>query len=122
MIIIQKHLEVLWQYCKDVPAVNNDEIVNFVVNNLTDSFNLKVKMTDQTGDDETKDIEVMVPLKYLSDFWRTLEMPLINWEINLTLTWSENCVIVFTAVANQNATFTISDTKLYVPVVRLILF
>ena len=112
----------MWQYCKDVPAVNNDEIVNFVVNNLTDSFNLKVKMTDQTGDDETKDIEVMVPLKYLSDFWRTLEMPLINWEINLTLTWSENCVIVFTAVANQNATFTISDTKLYVPVVRLILF
>ena len=61
----------------------------------------------------------MVPLKYLSNFWRTLEMPLINCEISLILTWSTNCVIVSTNVANQNATFEISDTKLYVPVVTL---
>ena len=46
-------------------------------------------------------------------------MPLINCEINLILTWSENCVIVSTNVANQNSTFSISDTKLYVPVVTL---
>ena len=113
-IIIQR------QYWKDTPAVNNnDEIVNFAVNNLTDSFNFKVKMTSQAGDDETKDVETMVPLKYLSNFWRTLEMPSINCEINLILTWSENCVIDSTDVANQNATFTISDPKLYVPVVTL---
>ena len=69
----------MWQYCKDIPAVNNNgEIVNFVVNNLTDSFNLKAKMTGQTGDGGTKYVEIMVPLKYLSNFWRTLEMPLIN--------------------------------------------
>ena len=46
-------------------------------------------------------------------------MPLINCEINLILTWSTNCVIVSTNVANQNATFEITDTKLYVPVVTL---
>ena len=47
----------------------------------------------------------MVPLKYLSNFLRTLEMPLINCEINLVLTWSTNCVIVSTAVPKQGATF-----------------
>ena len=46
-------------------------------------------------------------------------MPFINCEINLILTWSTNCVIVSTNVANQNATFEITDTKLYVPVVTL---
>ena len=57
----------------------------------------------------------MVPLKYLSNFWRKLEMLLINCEVNFILTWSENCVIVFTNFAKQNGTFTITDTKLYVP-------
>ena len=62
----------LWQYCKDIPAVdNNNAIVNFAENSLTDSFNFKVKMTGQTGDDGTKNVEIMVPLKYLSNFWRT---------------------------------------------------
>ena len=76
-------------------------------------------MTGQTGDDGTKNFEIMVPLKYLSNFWRTSEMPLINCEINFILTWSTNCVIVSTNVTNQNATFEITDTKLYVPVVTL---
>ena len=62
----------------------------------------------------------MVPLKYLSNFWRTLEMPLINCEVNLILTWSSTCVLVATGVLNQTATFTITDTKLYVPVVTLL--
>ena len=103
-----------------MPAVdNNNGIVNFVENNLIDSFNFKVKMIGQTGDDRTKNVEIMVPLKYLSNFWRTLEMPLIKCEINLILTWSTNCVIVPTNAANQNVTFQITDTKLYVPVVTL---
>ena len=102
----------LWQYCKDIPAVdNNNANVNFTDNNLTDSFNFKVKITSQTGNDGKKSVEIMVPLKYLSKFWRTLEMPLINCEVNLILTWSTN--------ANQNATFAITDTKLYVHVVTL---
>ena len=111
----------LWQYCKDIPAVdNNNVIVNVAENNLTDSFNFKAKMTGQTGDDGTKNVEIMVPLKYLSNLWRTLEMPLVNCEIDLTLIWSADCVIVSTNVANQNATFEITDTKLNVPVVTLI--
>ena len=61
----------------------------------------------------------MVPLKYLSNVCRTLEMPLISWEINLILNWSKNCVIVSTNNANQGATFAINETKLYVLVVPL---
>ena len=110
----------MWQYCKDIPTVDdNDAIVNFTDNNLTDSFNFKVKITGQTGNDGTKNVEITVPLKYLSNFWRTLETPLINCEVNLILTWSANCVIVSTNDANQNATFAITNTKLYVPVVTL---
>ena len=66
-----------------------------------------------------KNVEIMVPLKYLSSFCRTLEMPLINCEINLILKCTTNCAIVSTNVANQNATFEITDTKLNVPVVTL---
>ena len=61
----------------------------------------------------------MVPLKYLSNFWRTLEMSLINCEVELILTWSADCVIIYTNVANQVPTFTITETNLYVPVVTL---
>ena len=61
----------------------------------------------------------MIPLKYLSNFWRTLEMPLISCEIELILTWSRNCVITYTDVNDQNPTFTITGTNLYVPVVTL---
>ena len=57
-----------------------------------------------------------MPLKYLSNFWRTLEMPLISCEISLISTWSEDCVISSAAGA---AKFKITDTKLYVPVVTL---
>ena len=89
------------------------------MNNPTDSFKFKAKITGQTGNNGTKDVEIMVPLKYLSNFWRTLEMPLINCEVNLILTWSSTCVVIATGVRNQNATFEITDTKLYVPVVTL---
>ena len=110
----------LWQYCKDIPARDyNDEIAAFDVNNLTDSFKFKAKITGEIGNDGTKDVEIIVPLKYLSNFWRTLEMPLINCEVNLILTWSSTCVIASVIVANQAVTFTITDTKLYVPIVTL---
>ena len=97
---------ILWQYCKDIPARNaaTDEIIAFDENNLTDSFKFKAKITGQTRVDGTKDVEIIVPLKYLSNFWRTLEMSLINCEVNLILTFS---------------TFAITDTKLYVPVETL---
>ena len=110
----------LWQYCKDIPARDaNDEITEFRRNNTTDSFKFKAKVTGQTGDDGTKHVGIMVPLKYLSNFWKTLEMPLINCEVNLILTWSSTCVLIATSIPSQNATFAITDTKLYVPVATL---
>ena len=117
----------LWQYCKDIPAVNNaGDIVDFNGANATDSFNFKTKITGQTAADNNNgniagrvNVEIMVPLKYLSNFWKTLEMPLINCEVELILNWSANCVIIYTNVDNQVPTFTITETNLYVPVVTL---
>ena len=72
-----------------------------------------------------------MPLKHLSNFWKTLDIPLINCEVSLTLSWSANCVItslekrLVTAAQGDNpansifATFKITDCKLYVPVVTL---
>ena len=111
----------LWPYCKDIPAVNNaGNIVDFTATNTTDSFKFKTKITGETNNDgEINGIEIMVPLKYLSNFWRTLEMALINCEVELILTWSADCVIISTNVANQNPTFTITEKNLYVLVVTL---
>ena len=93
----------MWQYCKDIPARdNNNLITEFTAGNTTDSFNFKAKITVQIGNDGTKDVEIMVPLKYLSNFWRTLEIPLINCEVNLILTWSSTCVLIATNIPNQN--------------------
>ena len=61
----------------------------------------------------------MVPLKYLNNFWRILEMSLISCEVELIFTWSAGCAIIYTDVANENPTFTITETTLYVPVVTL---
>ena len=99
----------LWQYYKDEP---ND--------NLTDSesFKFNMKITGNTpNDDNTKDVEIIVPLKYLSNFLRTFEMPLISFEVNLILTWSSTGVITNSAGAG---TFAIRDRKLYVPVVTVL--
>ena len=97
-----------WQYYKDD---TNDNITQ------SESFKSKIKMTGKTpADGNTKDVEIIVPLKYLSNFWRTLEMPLINCEVNLILTWSKNCVI---SSAAGEIKFKIADTKLYIPVVTL---
>ena len=75
----------LWQNCRDDP---NDNIAQ------SESFKFKIKITGKTPVvGNTNDVEIAMPLKYLINFWRTLEMPLINYEINLILTWSEDCVI-----------------------------
>ena len=80
-------------------------------------FKSKIMITGKTPKDENEnDVELMVPLKSLSNFWRTLEMPLINCEVNLILPWSSTCVITNSTGAG---TFEITDTKLYVPVVTL---
>ena len=96
-------------------ANNSCDIVNFNGANGTDSFNSKAIITCQTDNDGKIDnVEIMVPLKNLSNFWRILEMPLINYEINLILSGSANSVIVYTDVANEGTTFTIIETKIYI--------
>ena len=92
----------LWQYYRDEP---ND--------NLTDSelFKSKIKIKGNTpADGNTKDVEIIVPLKKLSNFWRTLEIPLINCGIIHILTWSLTCVITNSTGAGR---FAITGTKLY---------
>ena len=98
----------LWQYYKDDP---NDNITQ------SESFKSKIKITGKTpAAGNTKDVEIIVPLKYLSNFWRTLEMPLINCEVNLILTWSSTCVITNSTGEGRSAR---TDTKFYVSVATL---
>ena len=89
----------LWQYCKDIPAVNNNgDIVDFNGANATDSFNFKAKITGQTDDDgEINNVEIMVPLKYLSNFWGTLEIPLTETKLYIpvvTLSTQDNAKLL----------------------------
>ena len=80
---------------------------------LIDSFNFKEKVTCQTGDSCTKNVEIVsAPLKYLSNFWRNLKMLLINYKTNLIFTWSATCVIVSTTVPNQVTKFAIIETNI----------
>ena len=98
----------LWQYYKDDP---NDNLKD------SESFKSKVKITGNTPNNgNTKDVEIIVPLKYLSNFWRILEMPLINCEVNLILTWFKDCGITNSTGEEKSA---ITQTKIYVPAVTL---
>ena len=99
----------LYQYKLDEPPESN-AIADLTVNNSS-SFKYKVSLL---GNPVL--VKVVVPLKYLSNFFRSLEMPLINCKIKLNLTWTKECVL-----SNQDdaAVFIINDTKMYVPVVTL---
>ena len=98
----------LQQYYRDDP---NDNITQ------SESIKSKIKITGKTpATGNTKDVKIIAPLKYLSNFWRTLEIPLINCEVNRILTWSSTCVITNSTGEGR---FKITDTKLYVPVVTL---
>ena len=99
----------LWQYYKD-------ELNSTITN--SESFKSKlreIRTTPAAGN--RKDAETAVALKYLSNFWRILEIPLNNCEINLIPTFSANCVINNFTSAEK---FAITDTKLYVPVLTLL--
>ena len=109
------------QYFRDEPILDADgAIADFPADKESSaSFKFKTKIADRIENNGTEDVKIMVPLKYLSNFWRTLEIPLINCEYNLVLTWYANCFIIDTPVNNQVPTFTITGAKLYVPVVTL---
>ena len=77
----------------------------------------------------TQEVELAIPLKYLGNFWRALNIPLISWEVSLELKWNKNCVITSLEQrdigggnrdnAPTGATLSITDCKLYVPAVTL---
>ena len=98
----------LWQYYRDEPNENSAN---------SKPFKSKIKIAGKTPNNgNEKDVEIMVPLKYLSNIWRTIEMPLINCEVSLNLIWSANCVVTnFTGEGK----FKINNTNLYLPVVTL---
>ena len=97
----------LWQYFGDEP---DDDLED------SESFKSKIKITGKPPNNgNVKDVEIMVPLKYLSNFWRADEMPLINCEVNLILTWSSTCIITN---SNDAGRFAITDTRIYVPLVN----
>ena len=105
----------LWNYYRDEPS-------NSLSSN-SESFKYKTSITGKTPEDNDSltNAKVVIPLKHLSNFWISLNIPLINCEVELILTWSENCVLAdMTAnVTPSGAIFKITDTKLYVTVVTL---
>ena len=125
----------LWNCYRDEPNNGLDGADNNVNCSITGSksFDYKASITGGLEGNKTEqEVEIAVPLKYLSNFWRTVDIPLISCEINLILTWSENCVITSKATRDgilvtnpptakidspTGATFKITDTKLFVPVV-----
>ena len=127
----------LWNYYRDKPSstIGDNNITHSILN--SESFHYKASFMENgvTHDNLTKnDVKVVVPLKHLSNFWTHLDIPLINYEVQLILTWFNNCVLIdkSTREANydadpnvyeidnpENATFKITDVKLFVPVVTL---
>ena len=107
----------LYQYKRDEPP-EADPIADLKHNNST-SLKYKIKLLGNPVIDNNigkKNVKIVVPLKYLSNFFRSLEMPLINCKIKLNLTWKKECILSNKA---GSAVFIINDTKLYVPVVTL---
>ena len=118
----------LYQYKRDEPP-EADPIDDLTANN-SDSFKYQVNLLGNPNTVVTPahaaggnpngisrlSVKVVVPLKYLSNFFRSLEMPLINCKVKLNLTWKKECVLSNNA---SNAVFIINDTKLYVPVITL---
>ena len=106
-----------------------DEPSNHLSSN-SESFKYKTNIIGKTpeNNDSLTDVKVVILLKHLSNFWRALNIPLINCEVESILNWSNNCVLADMTVntgvnpaivAPSGATFEITDTKLYVPVVSL---
>ena len=102
----------LWQFKRD-EITNNANVTN---HDNAPSFKYKSNLIGNTEDDGTKNgVKIAVPLKYLSNFWRSLEMPLNNCKVELSLKWYETCLLT----TATTATFEIIDAKLYVPIVIL---
>ena len=140
----RKTIGSLYNYYRD--ELTNDGNDNFANRNLVNSeaFKYKNKITGNTynvdadaqgydvNKNGTQKIELAIPLKYLGNFWRALNIPLISCKVFLELKWNKNCVItslerrqvdarppVVRDIAPTGATLSITDCKLYVPVATL---
>ena len=101
----------LWQFKRYEITHNAD-----VRNDNAPSFKYKANLIGNTEANGTKNgVKIAVPLKYLSNFWRSLEMPPINCKVEISLKWYERCLLT----AATTATLRITDAKLYVPIVTL---
>ena len=132
----------LWNYYRhepNDPLSSDSESYKYKTNIQGNSYNVDKKITDDDVNEvdnpkydankvSKNETDVVIPLKQLSNFWRSLNIPLINCEVELILTWSKNCVLndmTVDAAANPaivapvTLTFEITGTKLYVPVVTL---
>ena len=102
----------LWNFKRD--EIEGD--VGLTVDNAL-SFKYEANLIGNTENNEIKNgAKIAVPLEYLSNFWSSLEMSLINCKIELSSKWHENCIL---SSAGTAATFTITDTKHYVPIITL---
>ena len=105
----------LWNFKRD--EIEGD--VDLTIDNAS-SFKYKANLIGDTVADganrKKEKVKIVVPLKYLSNFWRSLEMPLINYKVEFSLGWYEEFIL---SSAGTAATFTITDAKLYVPIVTL---
>ena len=124
----------LWNYYRDElsnPPSFNSESFKYKASIIGNTYNVGL---GEAGYDANKvgkhKTEVVISLKHLSNFWRSLNIPLINCEVELILTWSKNCVLVNITerdaeddnpaiAAPTRLEFQITDTKLYIPVVPL---
>ena len=127
----------LWNYYRDQPNSDADdnEIMLSVVNSKSFDYKANFMENGVTNNNLTKNnVKIVMPLKHLSKFWRSLHIPLINCEVELILTWFKNCVLIDKLIRDanynanpivrkidnpENAIFQITNTKLYVPVVSL---
>ena len=107
----------LYQYKRYEPP--EVKAINDLTTDTSSSFKYKVELLGNPvldGNIAKRSVRVVAPLKYLSNFFRSLEMPLINYKIKLNLTWKKECVL---STDNGNAVFITNDTKMYVPVATL---
>ena len=105
----------LWQFERDEQNMNNVIPVDITIND-SKSFKYKSRFLPTADNNGVfKNVRIAVPLKYLSNFWKYLEMPLVNCKIHLKLNWSKDCVVS----TRNNTTFKITNTKIHVPIATL---
>ena len=105
----------LHQFKRDEPLDDNANVANNTTNLVYKSKLIKVNNVNNVNN-----VQLVVSLKYVRNFFRSLELPLVNCKIDLELTWHKDCIISSAhAAAGQVVSFMITDTKLYVPIVTL---